>query len=293
MVEYSILIIEDNIGDFELVELYLKEIEDTKIILSHVETVKAACEKLATNLYDLILSDLNLPDSNAAATVASITQAAKDSPLVFLTGLSDRKFGIEAIKAGAQDYIVKEDINTRLLDKTIQYAIERNKSKVLIEAMAIKDDLTGLYNRAGLKILLSKMVEVAIRHKKGVGVLLLDIDDFKSINDNYGHVEGDIALKELANILTQTFRTSDIIARLGGDEFLTVFLCEEQCQNGEILKRLQTHLDNFNQLNQYKWKLRFSKGVARYLPEELDEFDSMIHKVDKLMYKDKSNKTLR
>ena len=92
--------------------------------------------------------------------------------------------------------------------------------KAIVEERALTDDLTGIYNRRGFFFLANQQIEMAIRNKRMLLLLYLDIDNFKNINDELGHENGDRALIESANILKNTFRKSDIIARIGGDEFV-------------------------------------------------------------------------
>ncbi len=287
MQEFRVLLIEDNPGDADLIRIYLDELNEWHIELEHVLTVSDACSNLENNIYDVVLTDLNLPDSKALHTVSVVKQCAKGMPLIVLTGHNDNASGLEAIRLGAQDYLAKEDITSHLLAKTILYAIERNKSKLLIESMAITDELTGLYNRAGLKMLSSKMSELARRHGKQLGIFFIDINAFKSINDTFGHEEGDLALQDTARLLNQTFRHSDIITRYGGDEFVVFFLCEKDCKEEVVKNRFLKNVEHHNLEMKRKWQLGLSIGVVLFLPNCDENLDQMIRKADQLMYEDK------
>ena len=123
----NILVIEDNTGDFILVETYLKELIPAAIITQN-KYVAEADASLKTTQYDLIFLDLTLPDSEDRNSVENVINLAADTPIIVLTGLNDKQVGIESLKLGAMDYLVKYEVNQATLLKSIVYSIERKKS---------------------------------------------------------------------------------------------------------------------------------------------------------------------
>lgn len=123
----NILVIEDNTGDFILVETYLKELIPAAIITQN-KYVAEADASLKNTQYDLIFLDLTLPDSEGSNSVENVINLAADTPVIVLTGLNDKQVGIESLKLGAMDYLVKYEVNQATLLKSIVYSIERKKS---------------------------------------------------------------------------------------------------------------------------------------------------------------------
>ncbi|HEY9832188.1 MAG TPA: hybrid sensor histidine kinase/response regulator [Stenomitos sp.] len=123
--DLKILLVEDNLADADLLGEILEEAEETQWSLVHVERFKDALISLHEHPFDVILLDLSLPDKQGLSTVAQIHEAAPDLPIVVLTGLNDRVIALEALRQGAQDYLVKGKIDTYLLIRAIRYAIER------------------------------------------------------------------------------------------------------------------------------------------------------------------------
>jgi diguanylate cyclase (GGDEF)-like protein/PAS domain S-box-containing protein len=159
-----------------------------------------------------------------------------------------------------------------------------------LRILTITDDLTGLYNRRGFFALADKQVKLAKRMGKGVFLLYADLDNFKMINDDFGHEEGDIALKETGKILREIFRDSDIIARMGGDEFAILALEYYETNIKSLITRLQTSLDSHNSQSYRKYKISLSLGMARFNSDLPLSTSKLLSEADKLMYEQKRHK---
>jgi PAS domain S-box-containing protein len=125
--EYQILIVEDNPGDFALIEDFLFE----QIIapqITHAVTFNAATKTLKTNQFDAILLDLSLPDKNGAPLIREIMEMSNDAPVIVLTGFVDFSFGVKSLSMGVADYLLKEDLSSMSLYKSVVYCIERKKN---------------------------------------------------------------------------------------------------------------------------------------------------------------------
>ncbi|MEI6554389.1 MAG: response regulator [Paludibacter sp.] len=125
--EQTILLIEDNPGDSRLIKEMLNEITTNNYLIEVAETLKEGCEQIIKNNFVLILLDLNLPDSTGKATFDKVVICADNIPVVLVSGLQDEQLSLSLIKEGAQDYILKQELNANTLYKTIQFAIERKK----------------------------------------------------------------------------------------------------------------------------------------------------------------------
>jgi diguanylate cyclase (GGDEF)-like protein/PAS domain S-box-containing protein len=171
---------------------------------------------------------------------------------------------------------------------------ERKAEEHALRSLTIIDDLTKLYNRRGFLTLAERHLKLAVRKKAGVFLLFADLDGLKQINDTFGHLEGDRALVDAADILRQSFRSADIIARLGGDEF-TVFPIEAAADSGRILLgRLEDCLQRHNAANESRgYRLALSVGIARLEPDSSWTIDQLLEHADRALYRHKRERTQR
>ncbi len=167
---------------------------------------------------------------------------------------------------------------------------ERKQMEEELRALLLTDELTGLYNRRGFFTLAGQQLKISSRLKRGVSFLSADLDNLKAINDTLGHKEGDLALIEIADILKESFRESDIIARIGGDEFVILFPANITGDSEMLTARLKRNLEEYNQNRSRGYKLSISFGIAYYDPEEPHSIDELLAQADKMMYSQKRNK---
>ena len=131
----NILLIEDNPGDAHLIDIFLKEAYGNNYTLFVCDYLHKATEQLKTNRFDIIISDLTLPDSDGLETFKKIFECSSETPIIVLTGLEDESVGINAMKFGAQDFLIKGKVKSKTLKRTINYSIERNN---LLKALSEK-----------------------------------------------------------------------------------------------------------------------------------------------------------
>lgn len=146
------------------------------------------------------------------------------------------------------------------------------------------DELTGLYNRRGFFSLMEHRLQLAKREKCRLMLLYADVDNFKSINDTYGHHEGDSVLIDIARILRSTYRESDIIARMGGDEFVVFPIGATTDHIDTIIARIQNNLNDYNSANKRDFNLSLSFGVSTFDPEGTRSVDDLLAQADRSMY---------
>jgi diguanylate cyclase (GGDEF)-like protein/PAS domain S-box-containing protein len=156
-----------------------------------------------------------------------------------------------------------------------------------LRALSFRDDLTGLYNRRGFLALADRHFKVAKRLKKRVFMLYADLDDLKTINDTFGHRQGDVALIDVAAILKETYRESDIAARIGGDEFVVMPVEDKEDSVGIITSRLETNLARYNARTTRGFTLSVSVGIAIFDPDNPCTIDELLAKGDRMMYRQK------
>ncbi|WP_055135871.1 3,4-dihydroxy-2-butanone-4-phosphate synthase [Pseudomonas corrugata] len=156
--------------------------------------------------------------------------------------------------------------------------------------MASMDELTLLSNRRGFRTLAQHALDVCERLSRPATLLYFDLNDFKPINDRFGHAEGDRALKTFADVLRIAFRESDVIGRLGGDEFVALLTGSSHVEISAIMARLREVLDERNAMLQRGYDIRFSVGQVEYGPQHHESIDSLLADADAAMYAHKQGK---
>jgi diguanylate cyclase (GGDEF)-like protein len=179
---------------------------------------------------------------------------------------------------------------SKTLQRTVLCAVKQSLLDRELRSLALTDDLTGFYNRRAFLALATQQLRVAIRKDQELLLFFADVDYLKDINDTSGHREGDLALIRTADVLEQTFRSSDILARLGGDEFAVLAL-ETSSQNEDvILRRLKKKLKASN-ADQTRYRLSLSIGAARFDPVHPVSLGELLTQADQSMYKQKRDRS--
>ena len=279
----KVLLIEDSPGDARLIQELLAQTTSTSFDLTVSNRLKTGLEHLAAGEMDVVLLDLSLPDSHGLDTFARVYEQAPDMPIVVLSGSNDEDLANGAVHRGAQDYLIKGQIDSGLLARALRYAIERQRLQAELRRLSLTDELTGLYNRRGFLTLMEQELKSAARTRSSLSLLLADLDGLKEINDTFGHPEGDRALMNTANILKDTFRQADIIARLGGDEFV-IAMGGSGNSAKYLTTRLKKNLKACNVKQKRAYKLSLSVGVAHYDPEHAASIQTLLAKADEAMY---------
>ena len=150
--------------------------------------------------------------------------------------------------------------------------------------------LTLISNRRGFLTLAEHSQKVCRRKKIPLSVILFDLNKFKPINDNFGHHEGDFALKQFAEVMRSVFRESDVIGRLGGDEFVAMLTDSSDEQIAIILDRFRTEMDAMNKVINKPYLIEYSAGVARFSYDTDQSFEEMIAQADAAMYEKKKDR---
>ncbi|MCA1598311.1 MAG: GGDEF domain-containing response regulator, partial [Chloroflexi bacterium] len=214
-----ILIVEDNLADARFAREMLGEAPGAVYTVTHVERLADAVDSLAHGGVDAILLDLSLPDAHGLEAVARLHAIAPRVPIVVVSGADDPALAVAGVRVGAQDYLVKGQVDSAALVRALRYAMERQRVDDRLNHLAHHDTLTDLPNRALLYDRLRQALAHARRHDLPLAVLFIDLDGFKDVNDTRGHDTGDVLLQETARRLKSCTREGDTVARFGGDEF--------------------------------------------------------------------------
>lgn len=287
----KILLVEDNPGDARLISETLAEIPQSQFELNWCESATQAVEFIVKEKPDVIVSDLGLPDSQALEAVNRIRGVAPDVPLVVLTAMNDETLALEAVQTGAQDYLVKGNIDANSLWRALRYAMERQRVQLQVLSLALIDDLTGLNNRRGFLTLGEHQLKLAYRTGRPFLLAFFDLDGLKRINDTFGHQEGNRAIVDAANVLKDSFRQSDILARLGGDEFAALIVESEGDSAETVARRIEHKLSALNARSGRSYELSLSVGIVAADLGQPAELDQLLSEADALMYEHKKSKS--
>jgi diguanylate cyclase (GGDEF)-like protein len=284
----KILLVEDNEVDARLTKDMLVEQRD-RFDLVHVDRLSEALRRLRREPFHLVLLDLSLSDSHGLDTLRQIQAKSPSLPILVLSGLNDEGIALKAVQNGAQDYLVKGQANGDLLARAIRYAVERKRAEERLIYLAQYDHLTGVANRTLLRDRLLLALARSKRKDQPVGLMFLDLDRFKAINDTLGHDIGDQLLKAVAERLKSCVRQMDTIARMGGDEF--GILLEAIPSERGLTTLAQRILDTIAQpfvLEGHQVFATVSIGITVY-PTDDEDSNNLLKHADTAMYRAKQH----
>jgi diguanylate cyclase (GGDEF)-like protein len=285
----EVLLVEDNRIDAQLIRRLLRRVSSSYYRITHVRTLNDAVLSADELAPDVILADLNLPDSRGTDTVASLQTAYPDIPLIIVSAWEDEAVSLGSVKAGAQDYLVKGHIDGANLHRVIRYAIERKRTELELVRLAQFDQLTGLPNRTLLRERVNHALARAMRSGSGVATLILDMDRFKEINDMLGHEVGDKLLVKAAKRIRANVRDQDTVARLGGDEFAVVLEGVSEAKEVlPVIERIVESLREVTTVDGHEVNTSTSIGIAMY-PENGSNLSELLRAADLAMYQAKSS----
>ena len=292
----TILVVDDNKLSLATAKKVLSD--EYKVI--PVMKGQQALTYLENGKCDIILLDINMPEMDGFEVLERMREMEQCSgiPVIFLTADKDADTEIRCFKEGASDFIAKpfipdvmlsrigrilelEDLRRSLADRLEQKTREVSD----IKSKSQQDALTGLWDRVYTEETINEMIG---RGTEGA-LLMIDVDNFKSVNDNYGHIEGDKTLKMLADTLRDRSSEGDVISRIGGDEFM-VFVKGVTAKR-ELRSRAADIISDFGSKIEkcgYEFGPSLSIGIAR-TPENGDEFTKLYNSADKALYYVKQN----
>ena len=280
----DLLLIEDNPGDLLLTKRMLEKAEHTKFHINHADSLSTGIKRALEGSLDVILSDLNLPDSPRVETFFKLKLHVPEIPIVVLSGFADEEMSLKAVRAGAQDYLVKGKIDGNILERSLLFAIERKKAEDIINTLAYHDSLTGLPSRTLFNDRFAMAMADSKRNDKKTAVIILDLDHFKNVNDNFGHDVGDDLLKEVSGRLTSILRQTDTVCRMGGDEFaLLISDASAREMIEEVAQRILAAIGKPFSLHGVKEWISASLGIAIY-PEDGENLETLFKHADIAMY---------
>lgn len=307
--ELDILIVEDN-GE---VRINVKKML-SNIFNDNIDTAVDGLDGLEKyntffkthhKFYDIVVSDISMPNMDGIELSKQLTNINRSQIIIILSAHSESEKLVDLINIGISKFIQKPISSKNLIDVSIsvlniiKYRKANGENKelldevqslkkenIIMEKKAMTDKLTQLHNRHFIDTYLEKEFLSSKRHKNKLSLILIDLDNFKNINDTYGHSKGDKVLINIASILKNFIRKSDIIGRWGGEEFIVV--CKETDLNGAF------HLANYlrEKIEQADCDM-CSNITASFGVTSIEKFDKtfncIISKADKALYSSKNS----
>lgn len=298
MAESTILLVEDDKIQGKATKDYL-ESAGYKVVWAEDGT--SAIKAVKTQYIDLVVLDLVLPDMNGNEVCRwlKLNRDTRGLPIIMLTAKSSTNDKVASLNAGADDYLSKpfneSELGARLYaclrTKALQDEL-RDKNRQLeevlskVEVLAITDPLTLLYNRRHFENLVANEFARTARYKSFAACLMIDVDYFKRINDEYGHRTGDIVLKEISQIIISCLRKVDTVARWGGEEFIALLPRTNKEDSHMAAERI------LKAISEYKFtgidgQVTVSIGVASIPDPSIDTAEKLVNASDKAMYEAK------
>jgi diguanylate cyclase (GGDEF)-like protein len=297
----KILIVEDSRQQAESVMGALRENGYDVVVASDG---KSAIKEAVSGMVDLIILDLVLPDMSGVEVCRwlKINQSTRLIPILMLTSKADVADKVTGIEAGADDYLPKpySDMELRvriyalLRTKALQDELSEKNAQLerllaKVETLAVTDPLTELYNRRHIESLIDKELKAAFRYGSPLASLMIDIDSFKAINDDFGHQAGDSVLRELAGLIMSSIREVDTAARWGGEEFVVLLpRCTTEDAGKSATRILQAISDHgFSAVGDRR--ITVSIGIAGVPDHSIENADQLLDAADRAMYQAKKN----
>jgi two-component system cell cycle response regulator len=293
----SILIVDDS----ELVRTQVVEVLRKVALFDNYHEAVDGIEGLKilnATAIDVILCDLMMPNMNGFEFLAQVKSenGFKDIPVIILSGKGESVLKIKGLESGASDYVTKPfDAGELIARIMVQLNIKElqddlRQTNKLLRELSITDYLTHLYNRRYMMDSLGMEFLRTIRKKGELCLVLMDIDHFKSVNDTYGHQQGDMVLAAVAEAVQVELRRYDLAARYGGEEFAMV-LPETSLHDGlAVAERLRQAVSEMVFPSPLQnLTVTISQGISALPSPDIDSVDVLISAADEALYRAKQN----
>ena len=288
----NLLIVDDDAVDREQIRRMISR-SNIQAKISEASSIESSMSYLEHGEFDCVIVDYRLGIGSGLTLLNNIRKTENNHcAVIMITGLGDEKIAAEAMRLGASDYLLKNQLKSAQLIHSISSSIQRANLEKKLHDMAHYDSLTGLASRP----ILIDQLQQAITSEQKLAVAYLDLDNFKPINDKYGHETGDFVLKTIAQRLKSTLRKEDTLARIGGDEFILLLRgTTHTFQEYEIL--LQEVLIEVNdpiKLAEFSCSVQISVSIGVALPSDDGlTCDDILRRADQTMYQAKRSGTNR
>ena len=274
-----------------VIEDLQKEIKDQKKRIKELEDAIANEKKINAFMdqyFDALYKELNTISAQKDKEIEHIKYIDTVMEKVYDnihkaldSTVKEKESELESAKDEIDHY--KNYLNKEINKKTKELSYENTKLKQL----AMTDELTNLSNRRGFIFLGKSKLIKAMKKKQKISIFFIDLDNFKNINDKYGHKEGDYLLKQVAWVLCKSLRGDDLISRFGGDEFVLFIQTDN---HNAVRNRINENIQDFNNTSGKPYSMSLSIGVESLIPDSKTKLAPILKKADKNMYKEKKQK---
>lgn len=288
-IPFSMLLVEDNPFDQQITRQLIVRTSLNNAQLSISDCTNDALHQLTREHFDCCLFDLSMPGKSGRWLLEEYLKVATNqTAMIALTDNRDPALVAELMQAGAHGYIAKSAMSPALIESKISAAINFRNVRHSLYLQAHEDTLTSLLNRNAFTKQISRLLpRLAADDQEGI-LLFLDVDNFKQINDTFGHAVGDAILKKFSTKLGGCCRPQDILGRLGGDEFV-VFMPNTPLSEAElIMNRLQYQLRSEVLCGTHAIAVSTSIGAACF-PTHGSTQEQLLHFADQALYQSKRN----
>jgi two-component system cell cycle response regulator len=230
--------------------------------------------------FDVVLMDMRMPAMTGSDLLQQIKHAFEELPVIIVTGHGTIEAAVESMQAGAADFLSKP-VPAVELHFRIQRVLEYNHTRRL----ASTDGLTGLYNYRTFQERLGQEVDRANRYRRPLSLIMIDVDHFRIYNNTCGHPQGNLVLRELARLLREGSRTSDIVARYGGEEFALILPETDRLKAQKMGHRIREHVERHafpGEERLPRGTLTISVGVATHTPAGTQE--ALVQRADAALF---------
>lgn len=286
MTQLRVLIVEPNIAPLLSAKLIESSAGDYEITTA--DNLDSALSICANVPQDVVLAGLGLGGAPSTEVVNQLVDLYPHTAVIVLAADEERKLAESALTLGAKDFLIKDKVCGQLMSRTIKHVIEKIRLEHAAH-FAQYDVLTGLATRMLFMDRAVQAIARSRRNKQMFGILFLDLNRFKPINDIYGHETGDIVLKHIATVLNESVRTGDTVARFGGDEFVVMVEgIDDQLGMNIVVEKISSMIRQPIQIAGEKLRVGASIGISLF-PRDGDSIKELIHKADLAMYQAKNS----
>lgn len=292
----KVLIVDDDQVDRELVRRTLQKAPRFNARLSEATNFEEGLKATHEDSYDVILLDYIMPGRDGFELLKELRHSdkARGTAIVVMSNSEDEDLALRCIRAGAQDFLLKSEINVSKLSRVVMQARARFELEQAVEdaeTRADTDTLTGLYNRTRFDKSLRRAIDGSRKEDTSLALLFFDLDSFKSVNDTYGHQVGDGLLRGVTERISDTLRGGEFFARLGGDEFAILLPGLQDSHHAAVVaKRLIALFEKPFAVGDHQISTSISIGIA-IAPQNSRDPDELMQFADIAMYKAKASGT--
>jgi len=291
----KILICDDDPADRKLVRTYLQQVTGREMVLLEASRTEEIQNALDKGRIDLVLMDNQMPGKSGMDWLPEIAKRQL-APVVMLTGSGTEEVAVEALQEGAVGYLSKNNLSQEKLVNTIDAALDKwtqlqqaRADKKELERLANSDSLTGLYNRQAILDKLGELINRAKRYQENFSLSMLDVDLFRRVNDQYGHLTGDEVLEKIATLICRNIRNTDVAGRYGGEEFIILLPLADLSSALVVAERIRSVIESteMKDSGENVFAVTVSQGLSSWEPDE--DAHSLISRTDEALYKAKEN----